>query len=189
MNFKSQLEWFYTFPNMVKTTSGLPEIKWQTANRSKANVVRLSRRQQNEAAVALTLYEELQKAEAGQVTADNWTAFLSRHGVKAAYKVKGMMLGAGLISSDESKAVFEEILSIGFTLAAEPIVFLAKFDGNRASDDIWYGNLHGYCSEKMRGKLIDRVRAREGSKSFKRSNLGLAARASETKITDRKSVV
>ena len=102
MNFKSQLEWFYTLPNLVKTNSGFSKIKWQTSNRTKANVIRISKQQQGEAAIARTLYEDLQKAAQGEVVVENWTAFLSRHSEKAAYEVRGMMLESRLISSQES---------------------------------------------------------------------------------------
>lgn len=184
MNSKSQLEWFYTLPNIVKTHSGSPKIKWLVANRAKANIIRISKQQEHEAAIARVLYAELQKAEQGQIIIANWTAFLSRHSEKAAYKVRGMLVEAGLASSQELTTVFEEILLIGIALAAEPNLFLTNFTCDRATDDLWYGKLHGYCSEKMRGKLIDRVRARAGNKSFKRSNLGLAARASKTRVTE-----
>lgn len=187
MNAKSQLEWFYTLPNIVKTTSSFPKIKWQIAHRAKANVanvIRSSQQQTNEAAVARILYSELQEAKQGQIIVANWTAFLSRHSEKAAYKVRSMMLEAGLLSPQESSTVLEEILSIGFTLAAEPNVFFTKFSCKDASDDIWYRVLHGYCHKKMTGRLVDRVRAREGSKSFKRTNIGLASRTSENKVKE-----
>ncbi|MGB5631476.1 MAG: hypothetical protein WBM86_01690, partial [Waterburya sp.] len=85
---------------------------------------------------------------------------------------------------DELAIVFEEILLIGFTFSAEPIVFLANFNCDRPSEDIWYRVLHGYCHKKMQGRLIDRLRAKEGNRTFMRTNLGLVTRASETQLTE-----
>lgn len=182
MNSKSQLEWFYTFPNIVKASSGFPEIDWQTNSRAKANVIRLSRQQQNEAAIARILYEELKQAQQGQVAVENWTAFLSRYSVKAAYKVKYMILSYTTSSSQDLAAVVEDILSMGFTFAAEPTAFLKNFECESLSNEIWYGRLHRYCRKKFIGKLVDYVRTKEETKTFKRSKLGLAARASKEKV-------
>ncbi len=185
MNSKSQLEWFYTFPNIVKASSGFPKIDWQTNSRAKANVVRLSRQQQqNEAAIARILYQELQQAQQGQLAVENWTAFLSRHSEKAANTVKNMILKSGTSSSQEISLVYEDILLMGFTLSAEPITILKNFNRDSVDNEIWYRVLHGYCRQRIRGKLIDYVRTKEGTKTFMRSNLGLAAKAGENKVVD-----
>lgn len=183
MNSQSQLEWFYTLPNIVKTNSSKPKVKWLTANRAKANIIRISKEQKVEAAIAFILYRDLQTAVQDKIVVENWTAFLSRYSYKAANEVRTIMLKYGLITTSET-AIFEDNFLIALSFCVEPLAFLKNFSCHEASTEIWYKVLHGYCRKTAKGKLIDRIRSQEGSKTFMRSNLGLAARYEESKIIE-----
>ena len=186
MNPKSQLDWFYTLPNLLKNDSGYLKIEWQIINRAKANVVRLSQQQNidREAIVARVLYQNLSSAVSGDIIIENWTAFLSRYSARATNKIQKKLIATGSSSSQELTDTYEELFLTGLTFAAEPILFLKNFSCKKTDDDIWYKILHGYCQKKLQGKIIDYLRTKEGFKTFMRSNLGLAARASEARIID-----
>ncbi|MDJ0532070.1 MAG: hypothetical protein QNJ70_06170 [Xenococcaceae cyanobacterium MO_207.B15] len=144
MKSKSQLDWFYTLPNLLKNDSGDLNIKWQTTNRAKANIIRISQQQntKNEAIIARIVYENLSAAVQGDVTVENWTAFLSRHSEKAAKKIQEKLIASGTLSSQELVNSFEELILISFTFASQPILFLANFKCQEVSDYIWYKILH-----------------------------------------------
>jgi hypothetical protein len=57
---------------------------------------------------------------------------------------------------------------------SEPIQFLANFQPDAAN---WYGSLVRYSNYRFDRLLIDRLRSLPGMSGFKRTNLGLLARA------------
>jgi hypothetical protein len=76
-----------------------------------------------------------------------------------------------------------DIYQIGLELVSDPRGFLSNFDSNRTIDNgYWYPNFYRWSQQKFDRLLIDRLRNQKGMSGFKRTNLGLVARATTTKI-------
>jgi hypothetical protein len=76
-----------------------------------------------------------------------------------------------------------DIYQIGLELVSDPRGFLSNFNSNRAIDNgYWYPNFYRWSQQKFDRLLTDRIRNQKGMSGFKRTNLGLVARATATKI-------
>jgi hypothetical protein len=76
-----------------------------------------------------------------------------------------------------------DIYQIGLELVSDPRGFLSNFNSNKAIDTgYWYPNLYRWSQQKFDRLLTDRIRNQKGMSGFKRTNLGLVARATATKI-------
>jgi hypothetical protein len=72
-----------------------------------------------------------------------------------------------------------DIYQIALGIISEPIQFLANFQPDSAN---WYGSLVRYSNYRFDRLLIDRLRSLPGMSGFKRTNLGLLARATPSRI-------
>jgi RNA polymerase sigma factor (sigma-70 family) len=72
-----------------------------------------------------------------------------------------------------------DIYQIALGIISEPIKFLANFQPDSAN---WYGSLVRYSNYRFDRLLIDRLRSFPGMSGFKRTNLGLLARATPRRI-------
>ena len=72
-----------------------------------------------------------------------------------------------------------DVYQIALGIISEPIQFLANFQPNSAN---WYGSLVRYSNYRFDRLLIDRLRSLPGMSGFKRTNLGLLARATPSRI-------
>jgi RNA polymerase sigma factor (sigma-70 family) len=72
-----------------------------------------------------------------------------------------------------------DVYQIALGIISEPIQFLANFQPNSAN---WYGSLVRYSNYRFDRLLIDRLRSLPGMSGFKRTNLGLLARATPKRI-------
>jgi hypothetical protein len=72
-----------------------------------------------------------------------------------------------------------DIYQIALAIISEPIHFLANFQPDSAN---WYGSLVRYSNCRFDRLLIDRLRSLPGMSGFKRTNLGLLARATHRRM-------
>ena len=76
-----------------------------------------------------------------------------------------------------------DLYQIGLEIVSQPRKFLSNFDANRSIDTgYWYPNFYRWCQRKFDLRLTDTIRHQKWMSGFRRTNLGLVARASPTKI-------
>jgi hypothetical protein len=76
-----------------------------------------------------------------------------------------------------------DLYQLGLEIICEPRKFLSNFDVTRLIDTgYWYPNFYKWSQRKFDLRLIDKIRSQEGISGFRRTNLGLATRATPTKI-------
>ena len=76
-----------------------------------------------------------------------------------------------------------DLYQLGLEIISEPRQFLSNFDANRSIDTgYWYPNFYKWSQQKFDLRLIDKIRSQTGMSGFRRTNLGLVARATPTKI-------
>ena len=73
-----------------------------------------------------------------------------------------------------------DIYQIALDIISQPVHFLANFQPDPIS---WYGSLVRYSNYRCDRLLIDRIRSLPEMSGFKRTNLGLIARASTRRMT------
>jgi hypothetical protein len=72
-----------------------------------------------------------------------------------------------------------DLYQIALDIISQPVKFLGNFQPDQTS---WYGSLVRYSNCRFDRVLIDRIRSFPGMSGFKRTNLGLLARTSPSRI-------
>ncbi|QLE59818.1 hypothetical protein [Nostoc sp. TCL26-01] len=137
----------------------------------------------NEAALALIFLNALRRNSQDALVRGHLIAFLSRFSLRVAWEVKKDLSKHGKFSPD-TDAFFPDILQIALESALNPAEFFKNFDLEFAQGVFGYPALKKYALRKMTGIIIDRIRELEGMKTFKRSDLGLAVKATEKRVLD-----
>jgi predicted Zn-dependent protease len=76
-----------------------------------------------------------------------------------------------------------DLYQLGLEIISDSRGFLSNFDVSRSlNTSYWYANFYRWSQQKFDLALTDRIRNQKGMSGFKRTNLGLAARATPTKI-------
>jgi hypothetical protein len=76
-----------------------------------------------------------------------------------------------------------DLYQIGLEIISDSRGFLSNFDVSRSlNTSYWYTNFYRWSQQKFDLALTDRIRNQKGMSGFKRTNLGLAARATPAKI-------
>jgi hypothetical protein len=143
-----------------------------------------------EAQVAYGLMQQLQAGHAQaqpqpqpqpyNLIQGHWVAFLARVGEAAARRLhrelsilpSGTTVGLG------------DLMQLALETTLNPAEFFRGFDINRAQSPFWYASLKKYSRTRLEGMLCDRIRSIEGLTTFRRTDLGLAARSSEKRVLE-----
>jgi DNA-directed RNA polymerase specialized sigma24 family protein len=76
-----------------------------------------------------------------------------------------------------------DLYQIGLEIVSDSRGFLSNFDVSRSlNTSYWYPNLYRWSQHKFDLALTDKIRNQKGMSGFKRTNLGLVARATPTKV-------
>jgi predicted Zn-dependent protease len=76
-----------------------------------------------------------------------------------------------------------DLYQIGLEIVSDARGFVSNFDVSRSlNTSYWYPNFYRWSQQKFDFALTDRIRNQKGMSGFKRTNLGLVARATPTKI-------
>lgn len=76
-----------------------------------------------------------------------------------------------------------DLYQLGLEIISEPRKFLSNFDTNRSIDTgYWYPSFYKWSQQKFDLRLIDKIRSQKGMSGFRRTNLGLVARATSAKV-------
>lgn len=172
---------FFQFP-VVEDQKKHLQVQWVTNPRLQQQI--LQRQQQTpqlqEALLAKQLFDEFRQNPQNTEIKEHWIAFLASFTWSAAREIKKDLVGAGLTTS---KIELKDLFQLAMSYAFDPISFLKKFDSKRSQAELWYPALKAYTRTKMEGQLVDYVRS-QAFKTFKRSSLGLAARATRKRVKD-----
>lgn len=175
---------FYLMP-VIDEQKGSWKVKWLIDPQLQRNIGRM--RQDiptlDEALLARQLFAQFNANPQRKIIKEHWSAFLLSFSWTVAIELKQEIPKTRLNHCDPN-AFFKDLLQLAMNHAFHPQKFLEKFDSSRASTSLWYPTLKVYTREKMQGLLVDEVRRMEGFKTFKRSNWGLAARASKKRVAD-----
>jgi predicted Zn-dependent protease len=76
-----------------------------------------------------------------------------------------------------------DLYQMGLEIISDARGFVSNFDASRSlNTSYWYPNFYRWSQQKFDFALTDRIRNQKGMSGFKRTNLGLVARATPTKI-------
>ena len=107
------------------------------------------------------------------------TAFLAHVAFVPAYRLRATHALLQQYYSED----LSDLYQLGLEIISEPRQFLSNFDVSRSIDTgYWYPNLYKWSQQKFDLRLIDKIRSQSGMSGFRRTNLGLVARATPTKI-------
>ncbi|MEB3149795.1 MAG: sigma-70 family RNA polymerase sigma factor, partial [Sphaerospermopsis sp.] len=113
-------------------------------------------------------------------------AFLSRFSYKAACEIRAKLIKISSRMSLDYDSTFQDLLQIALKNALSPEKCLDNlFQYSEYQDlelKIWYHKLEKYLTKRMQGLLSDNLREIEGLKTFQRSELGLVARVTKTRV-------
>ena len=107
------------------------------------------------------------------------TAFLAHVAFVPTYRLRATHV---LLQQYYSEDI-TDLYQLGLEIISEPRKFLSNFDANRLiHTGGWYPNFYKWSQRKFDLRLIDKIRSQKGMSGFRRTNLGLAARATPTKV-------
>ena len=172
------LKSFFQFPVIEEQGKDL-QVRWVTNPRLQQQMRQRQRQTPQEAHLVRELFTEFQQNPQNLQIKQHWIAFLSSFSWSVAWKIQKDLKGAGL---DSSQVDLKESFQLALTYAFNPIQFFQKFDSDR-EEELWYLSLKAYARKKIEGQLIDYIRS-QVFKTFKRSSLGLAARATKKRVKD-----
>ncbi|MEB3160326.1 MAG: hypothetical protein VKL20_02565 [Synechocystis sp.] len=180
---------FCQFPQLHPRTSSTPfHIRWQTDRRLQQHWQRTfppiapqDWDQSQEAIIAQTLFQR--RSPDAKIITQHWQAWLSRQGVKAA-KILGIEVAKLNRGQSDGGDVLPELVQMALEFIVDVDAFFESFQPVGQSPDDWYAVLNAWAYRKIYGRMIDRIREKIGWKTFKRSDLGLATRATRKRVID-----
>lgn len=175
---------FYTLPQL-DDRQGRPVVYWVTDPRLYSHLEAILRKAPlvTEAILAQRLLSALQQNTENDLVKGHLVAFLSQECLNVAKKVKNDLNRHTRISNAPDNSL-EDLLQIALESVLNPLAFLKDFKPNKAQKVFWYSALKKYIYCKLQGILIDHIRGLEGMKTFKRTDLGLAIRATQKRVID-----
>ncbi|MBX9258427.1 hypothetical protein H1Q63_31660 [Desmonostoc muscorum CCALA 125] len=180
---------FFTLPLFKEDTRGERYIFWQVDQKSQNYIVRLVSEQPDLSKPQLVkiLLHNLENYPDDQFNRRVWIAFLAKFSYKAAFKIRTNILKVSSRTYLDYDSLFNELFQIALTISLSPekclYIFFQKDDEyDNLALNIWYYKFEKYLSKRMEGLLCDRWREIEGFRTFQRSDLGLAARATKTRV-------
>jgi hypothetical protein len=172
------LECFYTLPDRIEEH----RIIWRVEPRLRDRVKKLGQKidpfvelneEILEARIARYLFEELQQHPEHELLRTHWIAFLERRCEKVANKLAHFCPNC-----------FQDIVLMGSEVAINPRRFFDNFDSQRSRIEHWYPTLKRFSDTKIKHILIPKLIKHTGIVTLGQSNLGLAARASRTRVKE-----
>ena len=133
-----------------------------------------------EAMIAQDLFQR--RSPGAKLITQHWQAWLSRQGVKAARVLWAEVEQISRHQANPDDGLSELVqMALEFTVNVDG--FFENFHPVSQTPTDWYGLLTAWTYRKIYGYLIDRLRLQRGQ-TFKRSDLGLAARATRKRVID-----
>lgn len=172
------LECFYTLPNSIEDY----RIIWRIEPRLRDHINKLHQiidplaefnEEILEARIAYYLFEKLQQYPEHELLRTHWIAFLVRRCEKVARKLT--YLGS---------SYFRDLVLMGSEIGSHPVKFFENFDSQHSGIEYWYPTLKKFSDSKIKHLIIPKFRDITGLTTIGRTNLGLAARSSRTRVKE-----
>jgi hypothetical protein len=166
----SNLRDFYTFPEI---SSQPPYIRWIEDPKLQRYIQKLDNLNVDAIAYYLVTTAPSPASNACLTAFLAHVAFIPAHRLRATHALLQQYYSEDLT----------DLYQIGLEIISEPRQFLSNFDPNRSIDTgYWYPNFYKWSQQKFDLRLTDKIRSQKGMSGFRRTNLGLVARATPTKI-------
>jgi hypothetical protein len=178
------LDIFFTFPVLDADEQRRVFVRWCANVRLKYHIETLVQQnpQLNEAVLARTFVDAIQQSPPLDIAQNHLVAFLANFSYRSAARIKYELEQLHYLSSD-TYGFIQDLFQTAFEIALDPLEFFKNFEVERSQEVFWYFSLKGYTRRKMEGLLRDKVRTIEGLTTYGRTDLGLAARSSEKRVT------
>jgi RNA polymerase sigma factor (sigma-70 family) len=185
MNFKE----FFTLPLLKEDAKGQRYILWQVDQKLQNYINNIVCQKTN-----------LGKSELVKIILDNfkdnpqdklnrlvWTAFLAKFSYQAALKTRTNLVKISRQVYLDFDSLFLDLFQIALGIALSPEkcldAILKHSEYENLEPNIWYFKFKKYISKRIEGLLCDNLREIEGLRTYQRSELGLAARVTKTRVT------
>ncbi len=166
----SNLRDFYTFPEI---SSQPPYIRWIEDPKLQRYIQKLDNLNVDAIAYYLVTTAPSPSSNACLTAFLAHVAFISAHRLRATHALLQQYYSEDLT----------DLYQLGLEIISEPRQFLSNFDPNRSIDTgYWYPNFYKWSQQKFDLRLTDKIRSQKGMSGFRRTNLGLVARATPAKI-------
>ena len=166
----SNLRDFYTFPEI---SSQPPYIRWIEDPKLQRYIQKLDRLNVDAIAYYLVTTTPSPASNACLTAFLAHVAFIPAHRLRATHALLQQYYSEDLT----------DLYQLGLEIISEPRQFLSNFDPNRSIDTgYWYPNFYKWSQQKFDLRLTDKIRSQKGMSGFRRTNLGLVARATAAKI-------
>jgi hypothetical protein len=178
------LEIFFTFPVLDADGQRRVLVRWCANTKLQRHIESLVRQnpQLNEATLARTFMDAIQQSPPLDMAKNHLVAFLASFSYRCAARIQSELEQLNHLPSD-AYGFLQDLFQSAFEIALFPIAFFQNFESEKTQEVFWYFSLKGYTRRKMEGLLRDKVRSIEGLQTYGRTDLGLAARSSEKRVT------
>ncbi|BAY65736.1 putative group 3/4 sigma-70 RNA polymerase sigma factor [Calothrix brevissima NIES-22] len=179
---------FFTFPLLKEDAKGQKYIFWQVDQQLQQYIHSLVNQKPNISKPELVriILHNFQNDPKKKLNRRVWSAFLSRFSYKAAWEIRTNIVKISARVDLDRDTLFHELLQISLTSALAPEKCLDNLwkypEYENLELHIWYYKFAKYVNKRMTGFLCDKLREIEGLRTFQRSDLGLAARVTKTRV-------
>jgi hypothetical protein len=178
------LDIFFTFPVLDTDDQRRVLVRWCANAKLQRHIEALAQQnpQFNEATLAKTFMDAIQQSPPVDMAKNHLVAFLASFSYRCAARIQFELEQLNHVPSD-AYGFLQDLFQSAFEIALFPIAFFQNFESEKTQEVFWYFSLKGYTRRKMEGLLRDKVRSIEGLQTYGRTDLGLAARSSEKRVT------
>lgn len=185
---KMIFEEFFTLPLFKEDAKGKKYVFWQVDQKSQKYISSIVSQKPDicKAELVKILLQNLLNAPEDELNKRVWISYLSKFSYKAAFEIVTHLKKITTIIPLDSDSAFHDLLQIALINVLSPekcLETLLKYSEYQNLDlDIWYKKFEKYLSKRVKGLLCDNLREIEGLRTFQRSELGLAARVTKTRV-------
>jgi hypothetical protein len=178
------LDIFFTFPVLDTDDQRRVLVRWCANAKLQRHIEALMQQnpQFNEATLAKTFMDAIQQSPPVDMAKNHLVSFLASFSYRCAARIQSELEQLNHVPSD-AYGFLQDLFQSAFEIALFPIAFFQNFESEKTQEVFWYFSLKGYTRRKMEGLLRDKVRSIEGLQTYGRTDLGLAARSSEKRVT------
>ncbi|NJM67849.1 MAG: hypothetical protein HC851_20365 [Acaryochloris sp. RU_4_1] len=178
-------ESLYTLPLLDEKQQGHLTIRWVPDAKLYRNIqMLLKQTPQTTEAELVRLFLTTLKQEPGDIySPKHLTAFTARFTQQVVLRVKAELQALNRCC-DDANTFSQDLFQLSIEEALQPVEFYKNFDLERSENAYWFPSLKSYICRRMEGLLCDKIRTQEGMKTYKRTDLGLAARSTRKRMVE-----
>jgi hypothetical protein len=123
-----------------------------------------------------------QQVPEDKITQRHLAAFTARFTTSVVYKVKQELEQLNRLT-DDAHTFFKDLFQLALEPTLNPTEFYENFEVDRTEGPYWFPSLKSYIRRRLEGLLCDKIRTMPGFRTYRRTDLGLATRASTKQTT------